>query len=82
MRARRGWTLRRATEEALYRPHDSRERFDDNFPVSFRCNHCGCLGHGPRAQLQDAIREHRETCSARHVKADQPTLMELLYPRQ
>jgi hypothetical protein len=73
--------LRRA-EEALRNPHDSKERFDNQFPVSFRCPHCGLLGHGPRSQLQDAVREHRETCSARHVKADEPLAMQILYPKQ
>jgi hypothetical protein len=77
----RGATLKRV-QEALHNPHDSVERFDNEFPVSYRCPHCGVLGHGPRAQLQDAIREHRETCSARHVRADEPSVFQLLYPKQ
>jgi hypothetical protein len=77
----RGATLKRA-REAILNPHDSKERFDNDFQVTFRCPHCDKLGHGPRSQLQDALREHRETCSARHVKADEPSVMQILYPKQ
>lgn len=77
----RGLTLRRI-EDALERPHDPAERMDADFPVTLRCSKCGKLGHGPRSQIREAMREHMDSdCPARHTRADEPQVTQLLYPR-
>ena len=79
-----GNTLRRqdAFTEALERPHDPRERFDGNFPVMMRCELCGEVGMAGRAEVREAMAEHRRSyCKARHTKADDPTVMRIGYPR-
>lgn len=76
-----GRTLRRV-EEAIHRPHDSVERMDPDFQVAMKCEKCGRVGHGPRRFMAEAMREHQQSeCSARHVKADAPQVMRILYPR-
>lgn len=76
-----GNTLRRF-DEALHRPHDPRERFDGNFPVMMRCELCGEVGMAGRADVREAMREHRESyCKARHTKVDDPHVMRIAYPR-
>lgn len=77
-----GVTLRRV-EDALRNPHPAKERFDWQFPVAMRCSRCGKLGHGPRSQMQEAMRVHMESeCPARHTKADAQQVTHILYPRQ
>jgi len=74
-----GYTLMR---DALARPHDSRERFDPDFPVAMKCEKCGRIGHGPRRFMAEAMREHQQSeCSARKSRADVPQVMRILYPR-
>lgn len=76
----RGFTLSRA-QDAIHRPHGSKERFDPEYPVVMRCSRCGKFGQGPRRNLREAIQEHAGKCPARHTKADDPTVMTILYPR-
>ena len=79
-----GNTLRRqdAFERAIHTPHDPRERFDGNFPVMMRCELCGEVGMAGRADVREAMAEHREShCKARHRKPDEPNVMRIVYPR-
>ena len=68
--------------DALTRPHSSAERFEFDYPVAFRCPDCQQLGHGPRSQMQEALREHARTCPARRTHADEPKVIQVLYPRR
>lgn len=74
-----GLTLRRL-EHALIQPHPTSERFDPDFLVAMHCKKCGKVGHGPRGQLQEALREHMQSeCSARHK--DGPQITQVISPR-
>ena len=79
-----GNTLRRQDDfvKAIHTPHDPRERFDGNFPVMIRCEVCGEVGMAGRADVHEAMREHRESyCKARHTKPDVPNTMRIAYPQ-
>ena len=67
---RKGWTLRRRIDRALYEPHgdNGKERFDPEFPVATRCEFCGKIGYGPRRHMQEAIREHLKQCPAKRTR--------------
>ena len=76
-----GNTLRRF-DEALVKPHDPRERFDGNFPVAMRCELCGEVGMAGRAEVREAMAEHRRShCKARHTHENDPTVMRIAYPQ-
>jgi len=76
-----GTTIRRA-QRAIFDPHPGNERFDPDFPVTYRCELCGKVGWGPRKHLPEALRIHRESdCSARSTKQDEPGSFRLTYPR-
>ena len=78
-----GNTLRRQDDfvRAIHTPHDPRERFDGNFPVMMRCEVCGEVGMAGRAEVREAMAEHRRSyCKARHTHQDDPTVMRIAYP--
>lgn len=79
-----GLTLRRRIAHALYEPHGDQgmERFDPEFPIAMRCQQCGQIGHGPRRDMQDAIREHTRNCPAKRTRLKQVEYgTQILYPR-
>lgn len=68
--------------DAVANPHPPEERFDPEFPVAMRCAKCGKHAFGPRKHMAEAMREHQVSdCASRTTKVDEPTVMQILYPR-
>lgn len=89
----RGYTLRRSIEtgspeevrDLVNNPHGAghEERLDEDFRVAMKCNKCHKLAFGPRSLMRGAMEEHQRTdCSARHTKADEVQVFQILYPKQ
>ena len=75
-----GQTLRRY-QEAFVRPHDSKERFDLDFPVMMRCAECGEVGMAKRGDISAAMKEHRESyCRVRSAKQADEFVQRIVYP--